>query len=560
MHKINTARIVAIYQKICLVIAIFSISGGILASLLMKNQTIFAVEVFISAYFFIVPQITRIVGLTASFLLSYAILCSALIFWGLMLGPTAQIHILVAFMIGMAWFILNNKLAQWIAVGFNLAMVVFLEVSYYKHWFEPLDLAENVQMFIRWIVVVVGSVLNVAIIYMYYTEWVNARVNKLVTDLERANNFKRIFIYQVTHDIRTQLNAIYYLAQLFKREITLDQQLNKIAPYNNLLFTAVNNASRIINNVLDMSKIEAGKMEDVQEDTFLVTPFFETLLQGQQVTAKTRKIQLRLAVDENMPEAITCDYFKLSQVVTNLLNNAIKYGYKNSTVYVKVKRAINGMWSIAVVNKGPGIPFEKLESIFDQFVAKKHNRYTEGTGLGLYIVKNMIDALQGDVSAESQPGGDTVFTVTLKLQPAKPTDIPDETEEIIDLSNIRILVADDNEMNNMLFSRYLSLNGCFVTSVSTGREVLNKLESDRHLPDIILMDHHMPEMDGAHALIHLKKDPMLKHIPVIICTGSFESQDELMAAGAAAIVIKPVDQKTLFSVISKHLPHLNEMS
>jgi signal transduction histidine kinase/CheY-like chemotaxis protein len=560
MHKINTARIVAIYQKVCLLIAISSVTGGILAALLMKDQTILLVELFISAYFFSVPLITRIAGLTASFLLSYSILCSALIFWGIMLGPTAQIHILVAFLMGLAWFVLENKLAQWLAVSFDLAMIVFLEVSYYNHWFAPVDLPEHVQMVIRWIVVVVGSVLNIAIIYLYYTEWVNAKVNKLLTDLEKANNFKRIFIYEVTHDIRTQLNAIYYLAQLFRREVKLDPQLKNITPYNNLLFTAVNNASRIINNVLDISKIEAGKMEEVQEDTFLLKPFFENLLEGQKVTANTRKIQLRLITDDNMPEAVSCDYFKLSQIVTNLLNNAIKYAHKNSVVHVKVKRINQYVWSIAVINRGPGIPFEKLESIFDQFVAKKHNRYTEGTGLGLYIVKNMVDALGGDVKAESQPGSDTTFTVTLKLKAGKIADIPEETEEVIDLSNIRILVADDNEMNNMLFSRYLSLNGCTVTSASNGQEVLDKLEKEKQLPDIILMDHHMPEMDGATALIHLKKDPLFKHIPVIICTGSFESQDELMAAGAAAIVIKPVDQKTLFSVISRHLPHLNELS
>lgn len=560
MHKINTARIVAIYQKVCLLIAISSISGGVLASLLMKDQMIFLVEVFISAYFFSVPFITRVAGLNASFLLSYSILCSALIFWGIILGPTAQIHILVAFMIGLAWFVLDNKFTQWLAVGFDLTMIVFLEVSYYNHWFAPLDLPENIQMFIRWIVVVVGSILNVAIIYLYYTEWVNAKVNKLLIDLEKANNFKRIFIYEVTHDIRTQLNAIYYLAQLFKREIRLDPQLKNISPYNNLLFTAVNNASRIINNVLDISKIEAGKMEEVQDDTFLLQPFFENLLEGQKVTANTRKIQLRLVMDDSMPEAIACDYFKLSQIITNLLNNAIKYAHKNSIVYVKVKRANKHLWSIAVINKGPGIAFEKLESIFDQFVAKKHNRYTEGTGLGLYIVKNMIDALGGDIKAESQPGQDTTFTVTLRLKEGRLSDIPEETEEVVDLSNIRILVADDNEMNNLLFSRYLSLNGCIVTSASNGLEVMDKLENERHLPDIILMDHHMPEMDGAAALIHLKNDPRFKHIPVIMCTGSFESQDELMAAGAAAIVIKPVDQKTLFSMISRHLPQMNELN
>jgi CheY-like chemotaxis protein/two-component sensor histidine kinase len=380
--------------------------------------------------------------------------------------------------------------------------------------------------------------------------------------LYRANNFKRIFIYQVTHELRTQLNAVYYIAQLIKREIKLDPNLKKIEPYIDLLFTVVGNTRNIINNVLDMSKIEAGKMEDVQEEPFEIKPFFERLIAVHKVTAKARQIQIKLLIDEQMPPIIVCDSFKLGQVVANLLSNAVKYADRDSIVLLNLSKVNDHSWSMQVTNKGFGIAEDKLTAIFEQFVTNKHNRYTEGTGLGLYIVKNMVHAMEGAINADSQPGAgaDTTFTVRLKLQAGKIEDIQEEAEEDIDLSNVHILVADDNEMNNMLFSKYLGMCGCTITSATNGLEVLNKLQQEKQLPDMILMDHQMPEMDGATTLIHLKQDPKLQHIPVIICTGSFEFQDKLIAAGACAIVVKPIDQKSLFKVISQHLPHINEIS
>ncbi len=286
-------------------------------------------------------------------------------------------------------------------------------------------------------------------------------------------------------------------------------------------------------------------------------PFFERLIAVHKVTAKARNIQIQLQIDEQLSPVIVCDSFKLSQVVANLLSNAVKYADRNSTVLLKLNKADTAHWHLQVVNKGFGIAQDKLDAIFDMFVTNKQNRYTEGTGLGLYIVKNMVQALEGDIYAESRPGNDTVFTVQLPLKAGQLTDVQEATEEEIDLSNVNIMVADDNEMNNMLFSQYLSMCGCTVTSAVNGLEVIQKLEKEKQLPDVILMDHQMPEMDGAATLNHLKKDARLQHIPVIICTGSFEFQETLLSAGASAIVIKPIDQKSLFKVISQHLPHSN---
>jgi signal transduction histidine kinase/CheY-like chemotaxis protein len=545
MLRQDTA-LIKVYQKICFVISIVSITGGMLAAYLMKNQTVFYFELFISVYFFLVPRI-KLSSFYSSFFMSYLILCGALIFWGITLGPTSEISYLIPFLIGLALYVLKNKAAQWSIAIFDVLMIFFLEANYYNHWFKPVAISDTTHIYMSWIVKITAGLLSTLLFYQYQRKWVNEKIA-----LEKANDFKKLFIFIITHDIRTQLNSIYYIAQLLKREIRMDLQLKKLQPYNDLLFTLINNASNIINNVLDISSIEAGKMESLQQDAFRVKHFFENIIEAQKVSAKTRRIELRTLVDERMPEAIVTDHFKLHQVVTNLLNNAIKYADKDSIVTVQVDRLDTYEWSIAVINEGVEIPSEKQDTIFDQFVTNKKNKYTEGTGLGLYIVKNFVTAINGTVSLESK-NGNTKFIITLALQEGKAEDVTEEEEEVTDLSNIRILVADDDEMNNMLLSKYFRMCGCTVASVNNGLEVINKLDTEKHLPDVILMDNMMPEMDAIATLTILKQTPKLQHIPVIICTGTIENQHELMAAGAAHIAIKPINQKTLFNLVSRTL-------
>jgi len=484
-------------------------------------------------------------------LVTFFVQCMASIYFGLLLGNVIELQAMVIFLFLITFLLFKMTSTRVICLISAVVILVIIEGNYYFHFIKqvPLDL----QLTVIFKALSIAGVLLVIVVV--------GRPYVLSKDrLHKTNHFKKIFIYQVTHELRTQLNAVYYIAQLIKREIRLDPHLKKINPYIDLLFTVVGNTRNIINNVLDMSKIEAGKMEDVQEESFEIDPFFERLMAVHKVTAKTRNIQIQLQIDPKMPPVIICDSFKLSQAIANLLSNAVKYADRNSTVFLKLNKNNAQTWSIQVVNKGPGIEADKLSAIFELFVTNKPNRYTESTGLGLFIARNMIHALQGEIHAESQPQGNTTFTIQLPLKPGKAADVHENQEEDIDLSHVHIMVADDNEMNNILFSKYLSMCGCTITSVNNGVEVLQKLEQECRLPDVILMDHKMPEMDGETTLHHLKKDPRLQNIPVIVCTGSFEFQELLMQAGASDIVIKPIDQPSLFKVISQHLPHFNEIS
>lgn len=485
-------------------------------------------------------------------LVTFLVQCAGSIYFGLLLANVIELQAMIIFLFLITFLLFKEKKRRRMCLAIATAILILIEVNYYFNFITPIQLSLKLTVIFK--ALSIGGVLLLILVVGKPYVLSNDQNNELT----RANNFKRIFIYQTTHELRTQLNAIYCIAQLVKREIRMDPGLKKTEPYINLLFNAVGNTRNIINNVLDMSKIEAGKMEDVQEESFEVEPFFERLIAVHKVTARARNIQIRLEIDEQMPSIIRFDSFKLGQIVANLLSNAVKYADRNSTVLLKLGKYNIYTWSLQVSNKGAGIAKEKLSVIFDQFVTNKQNRYTEGTGLGLYIVKNMVKTLGGEIQAESFPGGDTIFTIKLKLQRGSLEDIQEETEEDMDLSHLRVLVADDNEMNNVLFSQYLSMCGCRVTTASNGREVINKLEKEKCLPDVILLDHQMPEMDGAATLAYIKRDPQFHHIPVIMCTGSFEFQDSLLTAGASAVLVKPIDQKSLFKIVSQHLPHFNE--
>jgi CheY-like chemotaxis protein len=256
---------------------------------------------------------------------------------------------------------------------------------------------------------------------------------------------------------------------------------------------------------------------------------------------------------------IISDPLQLHQITTNLLVNAVKYALIKTVITLKISRQ-DDEWHLCVINKGVIIPLEKQAVLFKQFETNKTNRFTEGTGIGLSIVKRKIEALNGSIGMESKDDGDIIFMAKFKLREGNKEDIAKETEMALDLSDVHILVVDDDEMGRTLIANFFSLSGCSVTTAGNGHEAVVKLEQARQLPDAIIMDHHMPEMDGLQALTYLKKDPLLQHIPVIICTGDPLYIDTLKAAGAIDVLIKPViNVRPILTIISQHLPRVYEI-
>ncbi len=204
----------------------------------------------------------------AAALVTYFVQCLASTYFGLRLGAVIELQAMVIFLFLITFLLFKDKLQRVLCLIAAVLILVVIEYNYYSSFVTPIQLDERLTIIFK-ALSICGVLILILLVGRPYVQ-----SNDENHELTRANNFKRIFIYQITHELRTQLNAVYYIAQLIKREVKLDPHLKKIDPYVDLLFTVVGNSRNIINNVLDMSKIEAGKMEDVQEETFELHPFF----------------------------------------------------------------------------------------------------------------------------------------------------------------------------------------------------------------------------------------------------------------------------------------------
>ena len=469
--------------------------------------------------------------------------CAGAFYFGTMLGQLINISLIVAFLFGVCFLVYSRPRHQLIGIGATLITLGLLEWNYYAQVFPAVEMPVYHQYIFRWVALPAFLLFDV-IVMLYYVNENKALYGRIKT-----------FVYKVTHEIRNQLNATFLIAQLIKREIRLDNGLKKIEPYVDLLLAANHNMRNIINNVLDMAEIEAGKIETPEMETFSLRAFLRKLTSLNRVRARTRGIRLELMIGEEMPDIIISDTLRLNLIVTNLIANAIKYADKNTTVHLNVHGA-GTRWSLQVSNKGPVIPPDKLEQIFNPFVTAK-SKYIEGTGLGLYIVKGKVAAMGGSVMVDSGEEG-TVFTVVLPLEEGSIRDIHPEPEEEVTLDglcNIHVLLAEDNELNAQLLMRLLSHIGCNTIWVKNGQELIDQL--GKHLPDIIIMDYHMEIMDGEETLLYLKRTPEFKDIPVIISTGDAyaETRDAFIKAGADAFIEKPINYSSLIKVLKTHLHH-----
>lgn len=490
----------------------------------------------------------------AASLVVYFLQCIAIIYFSNVLGHILQLEFAIALLIAIIYLIFKDKVLRKIALAAAMLDLVVLEVGYYNNPEPPISVSYNAAFVIHVLVVVamIGIIILVSKPYV--------KSNDLKYELKRANHFIKIFTAQVTHELRSPLNAIHQISQLLTKEIKKDENLKKIEPLINMSLAASSNTRNIVNNVLDMAQIESGKTEIIIRESFLIRPFFTNITEVNKVIAQVEHIKLKLSI-EDMPAMIVSDPLNLNQIITNLLANAIKYSNKGSSVSLKINRleSDKDKWTIQVINQGPGIPAEKLALIFDPFTTNKPT-YTEGTGLGLYIVKKKVTSMNGTIHVESELDGYTIFTVTLPLSVSNLKKLPEEEEwdaDIADLRDIHVLIAEDHKLSALMLFMHLNELGCKVTTVKNGWELLQTAEKD--LPDIIIMDYHMPVMDGEETIRLLKKNPTLKHIPVIVTTGDLfaDAVERLLEGGADTYIEKPIDIKSLQKTISRYLPKKN---
>lgn len=455
---------------------------------------------------------------------------------------------MIIFLISIIYLIFKEEKYRRACLVIAICTLAIMEISFYFKLFTPIPLSYNTQSIMH-ALVISGILVLIIIVSKPYI-----KSNDTNKALKLANHFKKIFVHQVTHEMRTPLNAIYGVAQLLKRQIMLNDQFKSLETLVDQQLDAINNTRNIINNVLDMAQIESGVISQSEREHFLLRPFFYKIAEVNKVIGRTRNIRIRLSI-EQMPEVLYDDILNLHQISTNLLANALKYADRNSIVELKIT-GMGSKWSLQVINQGPVISPEKQEVIFNPFVTDK-SKYIEGTGLGLYIVSGKVKSMGGEISLSSDAAG-TIFTVLLPLTTGNMELIREEKEEEelwADLGHINVVLAEDNELSAQLLSRMLMQIGCNTTWVKNGVELIQQV--GKHIPDIIIMDYHMEVMDGEETLYHLKQVPAYKNIPVIISTGDAyaETRDAFLKAGADAFIEKPINYSSLIKVLKMHLHH-----
>ncbi len=373
------------------------------------------------------------------------------------------------------------------------------------------------------------------------------RVKKFAVKARKANEAKSEFLANMSHEIRTPMNAILGYIELLK-EKDLDEEscefLEIIQSSGNLLLN-------IINDILDYSKVDAGKLE-ITPVSFSPKKEFEILSQYFQIDCQKKDLRFDVNIDNNLPEQLHGDIFRIKQVALNLLSNAVKFtpakkginfniGYRHQELIFTVR------------DEGKGIPKEHLSTIFDAFSQGESSttRTYGGTGLGLTISKRLVDLMGGTLSLKSKEGEGTVFIFNIPVsllhnEPTKGQDL-----ELSQRGEKTILLVEDNAINQKLMSRVLTKIGFSFVIASNGEEAIQKYKEGGI--DLILMDENMPIMSGIEATKSIRK--LDKNIPIIALTANAMKGDRerFLAAGMNEHLTKPVNFKRLEQTVVSFL-------
>jgi signal transduction histidine kinase len=381
-------------------------------------------------------------------------------------------------------------------------------------------------------------------------------LRKAADEAQEGLKAKSEFLSTMSHEIRTPLNVVIGMTHLLLRSTPRKDQEKNL---NVLLFSA-NNLLAIVNDILDYNKIEAGKInfEMVPID---IAGIVRNIINGLESKATEKNISLTLETENQLTKKVIGDPTRTSQVIYNLVNNAIKFTEEGSVkVLVKTETLTDtsATITVSVSDTGIGIPPEKQQLIFDRFTQadSSTSRSYGGTGLGLAITKRILDLQNVSLQLESEPGKGSVFsftqTFTLSTEPVVVEEpaVTSPTHEKM-LEGVSILVVEDNPFNVMVAQSLLERTGAIVEVASNGAEALEKVKPGKY--KIILMDLNMPVMDGFEATRNLRARG--EKLPIIALTASLpaEVEADVQSAGLTGIVVKPFNPDELFRVIRANL-------
>ncbi len=396
-------------------------------------------------------------------------------------------------------------------------------------------------------------------------EIVNEMLQRSNADLQRANSLKSEFLANMSHELRTPLNAIIGFSELLLDE-TCGSLIDDQRDYVGDILSSGRHLLELINDILDLSKIEAGKMRLLRE-RFELGPVVEEAASLLRVEASKKRIELSISVPDH-DYAIRADRSKIKQILYNLLSNSVKFTPEEGSIRVSAA-AGEDLVRFEVTDTGIGIPEEEQERVFEAFtqVDGSYSRRYQGTGLGLTLVKKFVQMHGGRLWLESRVGSGSTFRFTI------PNPEPGSEANLVDDRNRDegetpgerarsasggsavplILVVEDHDANRKLVTELLAREGFRVVGAASGEETLKVVESIR--PDLILMDIQLPGVDGLEIVRRLRSESRTAGIPIVALTAHAMSEDRLKAqeAGCLGFIAKPIDTSEFARRVARFL-------
>lgn len=436
----------------------------------------------------------------------------------------------------------------------------------YDNWwfsFYIMALLLLVTIYFAWLIV--GSQIDKSL-KIQRKELENMKLKQTADAAVAAGEAKDKFLALMSHDIRTPINAILGMNEMILREC---KEAN-IYRYAQDIKGASSTLLSLVNSILDFSKIEEGKMEIVP-DQYETRDMLINLIRGIHARADEKGLEFKIDVEETLPRLLYGDDVRISQVISNLLTNAVKYtqkGFVSFIVREQERREDSTLLYVEVRDSGIGIREEDMEKLFESFqrLDQQKNRTIEGTGLGMSIVSELLHLMDSKLDVQSEYGVGSKFSFVLEqkivsmepigniLSPAE--DMAEKRkEQHLQAPEARILVVDDNKMNLKVATGILKLNGIVPDTAMSGMEAIEMLKKHRY--HMVLLDHMMPDMDGVETLMKIREEnlaPWETAIIVLTANAVNGAREQYISLGFDDYMSKPIEINVLESKLSKYLP------